>query len=79
MNSKVFSQVQDIFRDVFDNPSLNIDSETNSSQIPDWDSLAHISLVTAIERNFKISFALGELQSLKNVGEMIQLIEKKKI
>jgi len=77
MNPSIFSQVQDIFRDVFDNSTLNIDTDTNSDLIADWDSLAHISLITAIERQFKIRFALGELQSLKNVGEMILLIEKK--
>ena len=79
MNHIVFNQVVDIFRDVFDNADLLIDTGTNSDKIPDWDSLAHISLVTAIERHFKIRFALGELQSLQNVGEMIALIEKKMV
>jgi len=77
MNLNLFNQVLDIFRDVFDDANLVISAETNSDEIPDWDSLAHISLVTSIERHFKIKFALGELQSLKNVGEMIELIEKK--
>jgi len=77
MNLNIFNQVLDIFRDVFDDVGLVINAETSSDQIPDWDSLAHISLVTSIERHFKIKFALGELQSLKNVGEMIALIEKK--
>lgn len=78
MNPQVLDQVQSVFRDVFDKPDLVVKPETNSSHIEDWDSLAHMSLVTAIERQFKIRFALGELQSLKNVGDMIQLIEKKK-
>jgi acyl carrier protein len=79
MNLNLFNQVVDIFRDVFDDVELVINAETTSDQIPDWDSLAHISLVTSIERHFKIKFALGELQSLRNVGEMIALIEKKKV
>jgi acyl carrier protein len=77
MNIQIRSHIQEIFRDVFDDPTLLINSETNSDQIPDWDSLAHLSLVTSIERHFKIKFALGELQTLKNVGEMVSLIEKK--
>ena len=77
MNQQVFSQVQEIFRDVFDRPELAIQAETNSGHIEEWDSLAHMSLVTAIERQFKIKFALGELQALRNVGEMVTLIEKK--
>jgi acyl carrier protein len=77
MNTEVLSQVQNVFRDVFDQPELVIKPETNSTHIEEWDSLAHMSLVTAIERQFKIRFALGELQALKNVGDMVQLIEKK--
>jgi acyl carrier protein len=45
--------------------------------VEDWDSLAHINLVVAIEKRFRIKFALGELQSLKNVGDMLDLIARK--
>ena len=78
MNSLILPAVQEIFRDVFDDASLVITAETNSTNVQDWDSLAHLSLVTAIERHFKVRFALGELQGIKDVGEMLTLIEKKK-
>jgi acyl carrier protein len=39
-----------------------------------WDSLAHINLVTNIEQEFNVRFALGELAKLRNVGEMVDLI-----
>ena len=45
----------------------------------DWDSLTHVNLITAIEKRYKIRFALGELQDLKNVGDMIDLMEEKLI
>lgn len=70
-------EIQEIFRNVFDDPNLVITSESNASTVEDWDSLAHVNLVTAIERKYKIRFALGELQELKNVGDMINLIQEK--
>jgi acyl carrier protein len=70
-------EIQEIFRDVFDEPNLVITRESNASTVEDWDSLAHINLVTAIEKKYKIKFALGELQELKNVGDMIDLMEVK--
>jgi acyl carrier protein len=70
-------QVQEIFRDVFDQPDLIVTRESNASTIDDWDSLAHINLVTAIEKTFKIKFALGELQELKNVGDLLDLAQAK--
>jgi len=37
----------------------------------------HINLVSGIERAFKVRFALGELQSLKNVGDLLDLLQSK--
>ena len=66
-----------IFQDVFDNEQLRVQKTTTASDIEGWDSLAHVSLIVAIERQFKIKFRLGEIQDLKNVGEMIELIQQK--
>ncbi len=70
-------ELQPIFQDILDQPDLVITRASNAQNVEDWDSLAHVNLVTAIERHFKIRFALAELQGLKNVGEMIDLIEQK--
>ena len=73
----IFIEVQQIFRDIFDDQELLIDNNTNSDSLDNWDSLNHINLVVAIERKFEIKFKLGELQNLKNVGEMIILLKEK--
>ena len=74
---EVFNEVQNIFRDIFDEDGLIINSSTNSDEIEDWDSLNHINLVSAIEKEFKIRFALGELMELKDVGSMVDLMVEK--
>ena len=53
---EVFNGVQDIFRDIFDEDDMIIEDSTNSDDIEDWDSLNHINLVSAIEKEFKIKF-----------------------
>jgi acyl carrier protein len=73
----ILEQLQPIFRDILDQPDLVLTRESNASNVEDWDSLAHINLVTATEKHFKIKFALGELQELKNVGDMCDLIRAK--
>ena len=70
----VLEELQPIFVDVLDLPGLRLSYESSGSNIDGWDSLAHINLVVAIEKKFGIKFALGELQQLKNVGEMADLI-----
>jgi len=66
-----------IFRQVFDDGSIVLTRETTADDIDAWDSLSHINLVAAVEMSFKVRFALGELQSLKNVGHLVDLIDKK--
>lgn len=70
-------KVQTIFRDVFDDDTLIITDSTNSSDIEDWDSLEHITLVVSMEKEFSLSFDLKEVNKLANVGEMVDLIASK--
>lgn len=74
---EVLQRIQEIFRDVFDDKSLMIQRDTDADDIEDWDSLNHINLIVAIEKEFSIKFSLVELQLLKDVGETVDLIVKK--
>ena len=73
---EIYNEVLQIFRDVFDDEILEVENTTNSEDIEEWDSLNHILLVIAIEKAFNIRFKTGEIQSLKNVGEMIDLLSE---
>jgi acyl carrier protein len=73
----IMAELQPIFSDVLDLPGLQLTPQSNATNVEGWDSLAHVNLVVAIEKRFGIKFALGELRDLKNVGEMVDLIQKK--
>ncbi len=73
----ILEQLQPIFQDILDQPDLHLTRQSNASSVDEWDSLAHVNIVTAVERHFKIKIALGELQDLKNVGDMVDLIKSK--
>ena len=73
----VLESVTDIFREEFENDSLVLTEFTTSANIRDWDSLANINIVVAMEKKFNIRFTSAEVQQLKNVGDMIKLIELK--
>ncbi|MHB8708809.1 MAG: acyl carrier protein [Desulfuromonadales bacterium] len=70
-------QLTPIFHEVFDDPAITLSRQTTADDIDAWDSLSHMNLILAVELHFKVKFALGELQSLKNVGELIDLVDKK--
>ena len=75
MNQK--ERLQEIFRDIFDDEKLIITEEMSATDIEDWDSLAQINLIIAIEKEFKVKFRLEEVSNLKNIGEMLELLSKK--
>ncbi len=75
--TEILERLQPIFRDVLDDQNLVIDRQSNARNVEGWDSLAHINLIASIEQDLHVRFALGELQDLQNVGDMIDLIQRK--
>jgi acyl carrier protein len=66
-----------VFRQVFGDSSLVITRNTTAKDVEDWDSLTHMNLIAFIERQFKIKFNLKDLRSLRNVGDLLDLINEK--
>ncbi len=76
-SATIVTEIEPIFRDILDLPDLQLTRESNAANVEGWDSLAHVNLVIAVEKRYKIRMALGELQDLRNVGDMVDLIRKK--
>ena len=66
-----------IFREVFENDSINITPQTTANDVEGWDSLSHVTLILAIETEFKIRFTQKELMTFKNVGDLMAFIRVK--
>ena len=70
--------IEKILRDIFDDETLQITDSTSANDIEDWDSLAQIRIASEVEVAFSVKFSFAELQQMKNVGDMVRLIERKK-
>jgi len=75
----VIQELTPIFRDVFDDDQLMIDAQTSAKDVDGWDSLLHIRLIFSIEKNLALRFSASEVSRLENVGEMAELVVKKRI
>lgn len=73
---EIFEKLNAIFRDVFDDDSIVVNDSTTAGDIDGWDSLAHITLISAIEDEFDFKFNMKQVVSLKNVGELVGIIEE---
>lgn len=74
---EILKTVNDIFIDVLDDENIRLTHETTANDVEEWDSLNHIQLVVAIEKQFGIRFTSWEIQSWNNVGELINTISNK--
>lgn len=66
-----------IFQSTFNDDSLELTDELTANDVDNWDSLTHMILISAIEGDFGIKFKLKELNKMKNVGALIEIISEK--
>ncbi len=71
---QVYEKLNEVFRDVFDEETIQVNDSTTANDIEDWDSLEHINLIVAVEKSFEIKFTMGEVTGMKNVGAMVDII-----
>lgn len=73
----IIERLTEVFQNVFDDDEIEIGSDTTADDIEDWDSLEHINLIAAVEREFGVKFTMKEVSTMKNVGEMIDIITER--
>lgn len=71
---EVFERLNKVFQEVFDDETIEVNDDTTSEDIDDWDSFEHINLIVAVEEEFSIKIPMGKVVTMKNVGEMADII-----
>ena len=74
---EIKTHLTSIFRDVFSDNALVVTDTLTADDVAKWDSLSHINMIYAVEKAFGVKFSIKEARSMKNVGDLVQLIKKK--
>jgi acyl carrier protein len=74
--AEIYDRLTDIFRDLFDDESIVLTAQTSAVDLDGWDSLNHINIVTATERQFRVKFRSSELEEMGSVGDIVALIRR---
>jgi acyl carrier protein len=72
---QIYARLHEVFRDVFDEDSIEVTPQLSAKDVDGWDSLTHIRLLLTVERTFKIKFTTSEISKLEKVGDLVALIE----
>jgi acyl carrier protein len=74
--SEIYAKLTTVFEDIFDE-EIALTPELSADDVEGWDSVTHIRLILAIEDEFGVKFAAAEIGEPENVGELVELIERK--
>lgn len=74
---EIIEKLTPIFREVFAEPELVLNDELTAGDVENWDSLSHMLMISAVEKQFEIKFKLKDLNKMKRVGDLIAIIESK--
>ena len=74
---EISNRVQKILENVLKHNRFEMRDELTAADVDGWDSLSHVMIITDIEKDFGIRFKLKELNKLKNMGTLIELIQSK--
>lgn len=76
MGDEVKGRLEGVFRDVFMDDELTFSPSMSAADVESWDSVAHISLIYAIEEEFGVEFLADDIQGLANVGELEAVLRR---
>lgn len=75
--TEIFSRVQDVVRDVLDQPDLQLTPEMVARDVEGWDSIAMVNIILQTQKAFGIRFKSTEIDELHNVGDFVSKIAAK--
>jgi acyl carrier protein len=73
----VKERLRKVFREVFDDESIELSESMTANDIDAWDSLSHVNLLIAIEIEFGFDFNPNEIYNFANVGDLLNSINTK--
>jgi acyl carrier protein len=73
----VLSNLQELFREILDIPDLVLTEDMSAKDVPEWDSLNHVRIISATEQKFAVQLTSAEIEKLKCVGDLSNLVASK--
>lgn len=74
---EILKRVNQVFIDIFDNPNLVISEDDSQESVEDWDSLAHINIISALEDEFNVDFDISDIPCTRTIKGILDILERK--
>lgn len=74
IREEIYERLTTVFRDFFDDDTIEISDNTTAEDIDEWDSYEHVNLIISVEEEFGIKIPMSKVSDMQNVGEMVSII-----
>jgi acyl carrier protein len=75
---EIYTSLNELFNDVFLREDIALAPSTTAKDVEGWDSFKMIEIIMAVQEKFGIKVSTKELDGLKNVGDLVAVISKRK-
>ncbi len=76
--TQALAQLSAIMRELLDDPNVTLTPTTTADDVEGWDSMSNITFVVEVERRFGIKFNTAEVEEMRNVGDLLEIIAAKR-
>ncbi len=77
MAQQVIDRLTSVFRQTFEDEAIELFDEMSSNDLEKWDSLMHVGLMVGVEKEFGFRFRAEELGRVRNVGDILRIVESR--
>ena len=75
--NEIIEKLTVVFHEVFNDNSIVLSDEMTANDVEKWDSLTHMLMISTVEEQFGVKFKLKELNKLKKVGDIVEILQEK--
>ena len=75
---EIMDGITEVVREALDDDTIILTPSSVAGDFAGWDSFKHITIVVATEMRFGVKFRTAEIESLREIGDFVALIQKKR-
>jgi len=77
-DAEIYDGLTGLFHDVFNDDSIVLTAQTTADQVAGWDSVKMVTIILGVEQRFDVKLRSREVDKLKNVGDLADLVRSKR-
>jgi acyl carrier protein len=76
-SAKIYDTLRDIFAEVFMRDDISLSASLTAKDVAGWDSIKQVEIIMETEQRFGLRFSSSEVDSFRNVGDIVSAVMRR--